>query len=265
MRISSVKMFTSRAQKAPAQHLCTAMLQIVTLACGLFMALLLVENTASGQVSVTTEHNDIGRTGQNLNETILTPNNVNVNQFGKLFFQPTNGAIVAQPLYVANVQIPGKGTHNVVYVATTSVYAYDADNDGGVNAKPLWQTVLTTAPPSVGSATIQSGVIGTPVIDPPSTKDASGTMYVVSTTGQGSTLQFLLHALDITTGAEKFGGPVVIKGSVPGTEPAAAVARSPSIPLSNSNGPPCFCSMASCILPSGLGPTTAPGTAGCFL
>jgi len=182
----------------------------------LLLGLVLTTVVANAQVNVLTEHNDLARTGQNLNETILTPDNVNVNQFGKLFFQPTEGAITAQPLYVANVPIPGKGTHNVVYVATNSVYAYDADNNGGVNATPLWQTVLSTEPPTVANATLQSGVIGTPVIDPPSTSDPSGTIYLVGTSGIGSTFQYYLHALDITTGLEKFNGPTRIQASVPG-------------------------------------------------
>jgi hypothetical protein len=184
---------------------------------GLIIGLLVAEAVAGAQVSVLTQHNDNARTGQNLNETILTPANVNVDQFGRLFSQPTNGAITAQPLYVPNVPIPGKGTHNVVYVATTSAYAFDADTNGGVSATPLWQTVLTTAAPSVGNGSIQGGVLGTPVIDPPSKADPSGTIYLVSSNGTGTTFQYYLHALDITTGAEKFGGPALIQGSVPGS------------------------------------------------
>ena len=190
------------------------------------IALMLVETSAQAQVSVLTAHNDTARTGQNVNETILTPSNVNPTQFGKLFSQPVNGSIWAQPLYVANVTINGQ-LHNVVYVATTGnyeynkaqtftgdyVYAFDADTNGGANANPLWQVSLLTAPvPTPGSYPYQFGVIGTPVIDP-----STNTMYLVDAEMQNAVLIHRLHALDITTGAEKFGGPVQIQPSIPGT------------------------------------------------
>ncbi len=176
-----------------------------------FFSLALLTTVASAQVNVLTYHNDIARTGQNLNETILTPANVNTAQFGKLFTQPVNGLIFGQPLYVSNVAIPGKGTHNVAYVVTSAdiVYAFDADTNGGVNASPLWLTSLASTGAGLKS---QYGSYATPVIDLP-----SKTIYVTSSEDQGSNYIFRLHALDITTGAEKFGGPVTIQGSVPGT------------------------------------------------
>ncbi len=180
----------------------------------------------SAQTNVTTYHNDIGRTGQNLNETILNTSNVNATQFGKLFSQPVDGQVYAQPLYLSGITVNG-ATHNVIFVATEndSVYAFDADSNGGANGSPLWKDSLlstafgaaagaTTVPSSLVSTDInpQVGITGTPVIDP-----ATGTLYVVSKTYEGSTAVQRLHALDVTTGAEKFGGPRVLTASVPGT------------------------------------------------
>ncbi|WP_263337675.1 chitobiase/beta-hexosaminidase C-terminal domain-containing protein [Acidicapsa dinghuensis] len=181
---------------------------------------------ANAQVNVTTWRYDNGRTGQNLNETILNPSDVNTSQFGLLFSHAVDGYVYAEPLYLANVSIGGQ-THNVVYVATEndSVYAFDADTNGGANANPLWFASMLSAAhgAAAGATTISSntvgtdiipqvGITGTPVIDP-----TSGTLYVVSATAEGSGYVQRLHALDVTTGAEKFGGPVVITATVSGT------------------------------------------------
>jgi len=170
---------------------------------------------------VLTWHNDNQRTGQNVAETILTPSNVNSKDFGKLFSFPVDGQIYAQPLYVYNVPIPGQGTHNVVYVETEndSVYAFDAD---GLVSTPLWHdnflstgvtaVPCTDAPGTCAAISPTFGITGTPVID-----GLNGAMYVVSFTKENGSWVQRLHALDITTGDEKFGGPVVIQASVAGT------------------------------------------------
>ena len=173
---------------------------------------------------VVTQRGDVKRDGQFSNETYLTPQNVNVNQFGSLFNNAVDGYVVAQPLYMSGVTINGNVV-NVVYVATAndSVYAFNAD----VAGPPLWQasflnsgngTTVTPEPvsalgcPYVNGFT-QVGVTGTPVIDP-----ATNTIYLVAktmeVTGGVTNYVFRLHALDITTGLEKFGGPVVINASV---------------------------------------------------
>src|ERR1700737_3854679 len=107
---------------------------------------LAVATPAASQVAVTTYHNDNGRTGQNLQETILTPANVNVNSFGKLFSYPLpkNSYVYAQPLYLPNVQVPNQGPHNVVYVATEHdvLYAFDGD---GKTTTPLWTADLAAS------------------------------------------------------------------------------------------------------------------------
>src|ERR1700687_4241672 len=133
----------------------------------LFVAILLV-SPALAQVSVLTAQYDNARTTANLNETVLNTSNVNVNQFGRLFSMSLDGYLYAQPLYMANVTIPGNGIHNVVYLATlhNTVVAFDADNPG--QAAPFWQVNLGPTWPCcpTGFLTPEMGILSTPVIDP---------------------------------------------------------------------------------------------------
>jgi len=193
--------------------------------------------TAMAQVSVLTSHNDNARTGLNPNETILTHSNVNMYGFGRLFSQPVDEQVYAQPLYVPNVTITNKGVHNVVFVATQndSVYAFDADSNSGSNSAPLWHTSFLnsanniTAPLAADAAYPASdcltfvghvGIVGTPVID-----SVSGTLYVVARTKEPSPMPNnpslvqvqRLHALDIGSGRERPSSPVQIQAVVPGT------------------------------------------------
>src|SRR5712691_4523859 len=174
---------------------------------------------------VTTSQYDNARTGATLNEKILTPQNVNAQRFGKLGAFKVDGPVYAQPLFAPDVEIPGKGTHDVLYVATEhdSVFAFDANRPGDT---PLWQVSFLdnargTIPLSDDMVQCpfirpEVGITSTPVID-----IKTGTLYVLARTairhavGDNEYFQHL-HALAITTGVEKFGGPKLITASVPG-------------------------------------------------
>jgi hypothetical protein len=176
--------------------------------------------TPTPAIDVTTYHYDNLRTGQNLNETTLTTANVNQAKFGKLGELMVDGKVDAQPLYLSSVVITGVGTKNVLYVATEhgSVYAFDADNVSGTTAKPLWQ-ISTQLPGEVSSddrgcsqVTPEIGITSTPVID-----RTRGAIYVVSVSKDASGNYFhRIHALDLTSGKELFGGPTTITATVSG-------------------------------------------------
>jgi hypothetical protein len=198
--------------------------QPITRLAVIFFVLCLGVSLAWGQNNVLTQHNDNTRSGLNPNETRLTPANVNVSSFGKLFTQSVDGIIVGQPLYASQVLMNDGNVHNVVYVATqnNSVYAFDADSAQGNNASPLWSVSLNdggTPDPiadygCTGTHYTEIGIMGTAVIDPGVT-----TLYVVAktVTGTGSSAvrNFSLHALDVASGNERLGGPVVITGTAP--------------------------------------------------
>jgi len=177
--------------------------------------------------TVLTAQHDNARTGANTNEFILTPANLNTNCFGKLFSQPVDGAVYAQPLYVSGLNLPGLGIHNVVYVATQhgSVYAFDADSNQGADAAPLWQASLINPAAGVtpitpadvggcGNIPYEECIAATPAIDL-----ARGSIYVEALTREtgNGTVNYVhrLHALNLSTGREQSNSPVVIAGSVP--------------------------------------------------
>jgi hypothetical protein len=186
---------------------------------GAFAALILsaFSGLLHAQVNVTTYHNDNSRTGEFTQETALTPANVSSGQFGKVFTTAVDGWVYAQPLYLSNVSIGGS-THNVLYVATQNdtLFAIDADN-GAI----YWQFSLIPANgvPVSSSADLnctdlvpELGITGTPVIDP-----TTGTIYLVAKSKVGTSFYQYLHAIDVSTGAEKFGGPVNIHATFPGS------------------------------------------------
>ncbi|MBA2285205.1 MAG: pyrrolo-quinoline quinone [Ktedonobacteraceae bacterium] len=176
---------------------------------------------AASNTAVTTYKGNNFRTGDYPNETILNTSNVNATQFGSRVSYPVDGQVYAQPLYVPNLTINGS-THNIVFVETEhdSAYAFDADQRGSAIA-PLWQrsfidpaTGITSVPSSAvgcGDITPEYGITGTPVIN-----SRIHTMYVVVNTLENGANIYRLHALDIRTGADKAGSPVVITAKLKG-------------------------------------------------
>ncbi len=177
-------------------------------------------HVAPAQVNVLTQHNSNFRAGLNSSETILTPANVNVSQFGLLFKVAVDDQVYAQPLIDSSVSIGG-GTHSVVYVATVNntVYAFDANN-----GQAYWNVHLgTPITASTGRFSCQdvlgsSGIMSTPVID-----TATGALYVVTETYSNGLAAHQLHALNLSTGREQSGSPVAIQA--PGFSSATALQR----------------------------------------
>ena len=173
---------------------------------------------APAKSAVTTHKADNGRTGGFTNETILNTSNVTASQFGKRVSYPVDGQVYAQPLYLPNLSVGGS-PHNVVFAATEhdSIYAFDADQSS-VNP-PLWRTsFLNNGVNAVSSSDVscndlkpEIGVTGTPVID-----SSVNAMYVVSYTKENTGLVYRLHALNVTTGLDMPGSPIVIQATVNG-------------------------------------------------
>lgn len=185
--------------------------------------------SSAAQVNVLTYKNDNARTGQNLNEPLLSPANVNAAQFGRRYVRTVDGYIYAQPLYVAAVPMAGGNLHDIIVLATAhdSVYAFDADSNAGVNGTPLWQVSFIDPNNGVTAVPYQDvncvainpelGIMGTPVIDP-----ATFTIYLVAftkETGADGIAGYVhrLHALDVRSGRERAGSPVEIRATAPGT------------------------------------------------
>jgi hypothetical protein len=168
------------------------------------------------QVNVTTNRNDNQGTGANLHETTFTTANVNVERFGKLFTLPVQGSVFAQPLYLSGVEIPGRGRHNVVYIATMDdhLYGFDADKPGA----PLWHRDLKNGASPVPIVDITHsnnlnivgnvGILSTPVIDL-----ATQTLYLVARTKETSGYIQRIYAVDVRTGKDRV-APVTITASV---------------------------------------------------
>jgi outer membrane protein assembly factor BamB len=207
----------------------------------LLIAAILSGRVAHAQVNVYTRSYDNIRSGANLNETILTPANVNTSQFGKLFTVNVDSEVYAQPLYVSNLNIGGS-IHNVVYVATMndSVYAIDGDNGAVLWKVNLGKPIVTSeveGSPNI-ALMVPTGILSTPVIDP-----TTNTMYVVhgseGVSNGAPSYQFHLNALNILTGARSMGAvniagsystpdltaPIVFNGKLANQRPSLALAN----------------------------------------
>src|ERR1700730_7663424 len=171
------------------------------------------------RTDVVTYKNDAARTAQNLTESVLSLTNVNSTRFGQLRFLAADGKGAPEPLYLSGLTVQG-AMHNVVFVATEndSVYAFDADSGAllwHVSVLPAGETV-SDLPPYVCDQTVPTiGITATPVIDRGA--GAHGVIYLVamSKANSAATYHHRLHALDVTTGAEVFNGPVDISASYP--------------------------------------------------
>ena len=218
--ISATGLYTPGTQ--PGQHTITAVSNANASVSG--SALMAVTDL----LGVYTNHNDNARTGQNLQEYGLTSATVTPSTFGQLFSCPVDGYVYAQPLWVASLNFGGT-THNVAFIATEhdSVYAFDADSQ---NCIQLWQknflssgvTTLTSSDVNTNTDIIpEIGITSTPVIDPatntlyvvPKTRETVGTVNGQACSSASPCYVHRLHALDLITGAEKFGGPVVISAT----------------------------------------------------
>lgn len=182
-------------------------------------------DVSSGGTDILTYHNDTSRTGANLDETTLTPKDVNASDFGRLFRYPVDGQVYAQPLVVSHLRLGDGQIHDVLFVATEndSVYALDANDPtaGPRHDGVLWQDSFIDPANGVTSVPSQDeettgisptfGITSTPVID-----RATETLYVVSTVKEQSTdaggphYVTQIHALDLRNGREKAGGPVTV-------------------------------------------------------
>ena len=182
-------------------------------------AKLTVSSVVTSTTDVLTYHNDMARTGQNLNETILNTGDVTSAKFGKIGFDTVDGHVDAQPLYASGVAVPGKGRHNILIAATEhdSVYAFDADSGATIWQTSMLKTGETTSDPrACNQIAPEIGVTSTPVID--RTRGPNGVVYVVAMSKDGSgNYHQRMHALDLALGSELFAGPVDVQATYPGT------------------------------------------------
>ena len=168
-------------------------------------------------VNVTTQHNNNARDGSNPAETILTPQNVTMNTFGKLRELAVDGKVDAEPLYVSGLGIAGQ-SHNVLVAVTehASAYAFDADSGAQLwKVSALGANETTSDDHGCNQISPEIGITDTPVID--RSHGPNGTVFLVAMSkDSGARYHQRLHALDLATGAELQGSPTEIQASFPG-------------------------------------------------
>jgi len=175
-------------------------------------------SSSTAMLSVLTFHNDVGRTGQNLSETVLTPSSVNTANFGKIGFLPVSGSVDGEPLYVSNLTVDG-AVHNVVFVVTELdlVYAFDADTFAQLwNISVLGVNESASDNRGCSQITPNIGITSTPVIDLAAGQHGTIFLVAASMDSNGNYYQ-RLHALDLSTGAEQSGSPTTITATFPGS------------------------------------------------
>ncbi|MGA2761525.1 MAG: pyrrolo-quinoline quinone, partial [Candidatus Cybelea sp.] len=167
---------------------------------------------------VLTYHYNVFRQGQTMQETTLTPSNVNFNTFGKINFFTVDGKVDAQPLFV-NKQFISGSLNDTVYVVTEndSIYAFSANSGRQFwHSSALGQGETPSDDHGCSQIAPQIGITDTPVID--KGNGPNGAIYFVAMTKDSSgNYHQRLHALDLMTGAELFGGPTEISATYPGT------------------------------------------------
>ena len=202
------------------------------------LLLLLFSLVSLAQVNVLTGNGSNDRNNSNLQEPQLSPATVNSSTFGKLTTLQVDGQVYSQPLFLSGLEIPKRGTHNVLFVTTmhNSVYAFDAD---ATSPTLLWQVNLGPSVPAAllfgqyGDIGFEVGILSTGTIDP-----QRGVLYVVADILQGARPAFYLHALDLATGTERLNGPVALSASYSGTgSEALADGTVPFDPMQNLQRP----------------------------
>src|SRR5262249_5444650 len=196
----------------------------LALVAGLLAGSVQLTQSPARTAAVLTQHNDAARTGANLYETVLSPATVNKDRFGKLFDVPVDGLIYAQPLVVSGLAIKGR-TRNVVCVATEHNSLYIIDGDTGEvlwmkNYGPSMPTPNAILPAVANNSPYhdlnpEHGITSTPVID-----QETRTIYFTTFLQRSApvspwvTFHHYLHAVDLVSGAEKFGGPTEIEACI---------------------------------------------------